>query len=88
MSGTFDFEGKPVAIRDGDTVAWYALLEFALSNNLAEPDNYLEISRRMDLVNFVGVLLTALDLGTSEPAVDECGECTLCIEACPTGAIR
>ena len=41
---------------------------------------------------FLGVILTSLDLISANetllaPAPDLCGNCTLCIEACPTGAI-
>ncbi len=41
---------------------------------------------------FLGVIVTTLDLaaspGTEEtPAADLCGNCSLCIDACPTGAI-
>jgi epoxyqueuosine reductase len=41
---------------------------------------------------FLGVIVTTLDLATSlgpaeVPAADQCGNCRLCIEACPTGAI-
>jgi epoxyqueuosine reductase len=41
---------------------------------------------------FLGVIVTTLDLATSlgpteSPAPDMCGNCSLCIDACPTGAI-
>ncbi|HEX4641823.1 MAG TPA: tRNA epoxyqueuosine(34) reductase QueG [Candidatus Acidoferrales bacterium] len=41
---------------------------------------------------FLGVIVTTLDLAASpdaaqSPAADLCGNCSLCIDACPTGAI-
>lgn len=36
---------------------------------------------------FLGEILTNATLDVDRPAVDQCGTCTRCLEACPTGAL-
>jgi epoxyqueuosine reductase len=36
---------------------------------------------------FLGEVITSVHLPTDEPAMDRCGTCRRCIDACPTGAI-
>lgn len=36
---------------------------------------------------FLSEIICSLPLTTDVPALDQCGTCTLCLEACPTGAI-
>ncbi len=45
------------------------------------------VSPRFGSWLLLGEILTTLDLPADEPGADLCGSCTLCIKACPTGAI-
>jgi epoxyqueuosine reductase len=49
--------------------------------------NTLAITRRHGSWVVLGVLVTDVEVETSPPLDLDCGECTLCIDACPTGAL-
>jgi epoxyqueuosine reductase len=49
--------------------------------------NTLLITRRFGSWVVLGTLVTDRELETTDPLGLDCGSCTLCIEACPTGAL-
>jgi epoxyqueuosine reductase len=49
--------------------------------------NTLLITRRHGSWVILGTLVTSVDIERSAPLALDCGSCTLCIEACPTGAL-
>src|SRR5262249_6194451 len=49
--------------------------------------NTLLITRRVGSWVVLGTLVTDQELETTPPLVLDCRDCTLCIEACPTGAL-
>ena len=49
--------------------------------------NTLLITRRHGSWVVLGTLVTEVEIETSPPLDLDCGSCTLCIEACPTGAL-
>ncbi|MGA2644756.1 MAG: tRNA epoxyqueuosine(34) reductase QueG [Candidatus Sulfotelmatobacter sp.] len=45
------------------------------------------INQKLGSWLFLGVILTSLELTPALPALDRCGTCTRCVEACPTDAL-
>jgi len=45
------------------------------------------INREQGSWLFLAGMATSLELDTDQPGFDQCGECTLCLDACPTGAL-
>jgi epoxyqueuosine reductase len=49
--------------------------------------NTCTISPRLGSFIVLGEIVCNVALEPDEPSFDQCGECTLCLEACPTGAL-
>ncbi len=50
--------------------------------------NCCVINAEMGSWMFLGAIISSLPLQCDQPALDQCGDCTLCLEACPTQAFR
>ena len=87
-------EAKIAALAPGVTTKAYTDTGPIMEKAWAQQAGIGWIGKHSNLVSaesgswlLLGEILTTLDLTEDEPATDLCGSCTLCIQACPTGAI-
>jgi epoxyqueuosine reductase len=87
-------EAKIAALAPGVTTKAYVDTGPIMEKAWAQQAGLGWIGKHSNLVSadcgswlLLGEILTTLDLTPDEPATDLCGSCTLCIQACPTGAI-
>ena len=87
-------ESKIAALAPGVTTMSYSDTGPIMEKAWAQQAGLGWIGKHSNLVSadygswlLLGEVLTTLDLTEDEPATDLCGSCTLCIQACPTGAI-
>jgi epoxyqueuosine reductase len=87
-------EAKIAALAPGVTTRVYVDTGPIMEKAWAQQAGLGWIGKHSNLVStgcgswlLLGEILTTLDLEPDEPATDLCGSCTLCIQACPTGAI-
>ncbi|MCE9536157.1 MAG: tRNA epoxyqueuosine(34) reductase QueG [Nitrospirae bacterium] len=87
-------EAKIAALAPGVTTRTYVDTGPIMEKAWAQQAGLGWIGKHSNLVSaesgswlLLGEILTTLELEPDEPATDLCGSCTLCIQACPTGAI-
>jgi len=47
-------------VRDGDSISWDAMLNYARNHNMSNPTYYAELCRKLDVVNFIDYLIVRL----------------------------
>ncbi len=61
---------------------------FALQAGIGWPGrNSLVLNPRLGTYFFIGLLLLSWELVADKPLKQDCGSCTICLQACPTGAL-
>ncbi len=87
-------EARIKALAPGAGTKWYVDTGPVMEKAWAQQAGLGWIGKHSNLVSerfgswlLLGEILTTLELDPDEPGVDLCGTCTLCIRACPTGAI-
>jgi epoxyqueuosine reductase len=78
----------------GDVCKWYVDTGPVMDKAWAQRAGLGWVGKHTNLITpelgswvFLGEILTTLELQPDPPATDHCGDCTRCIEACPTDAI-
>ena len=49
--------------------------------------NTIILNKKLGSFHFIGTIITDVELEYDKAGKDACGSCTLCLEACPTGAL-
>ncbi|MGH7207203.1 MAG: tRNA epoxyqueuosine(34) reductase QueG [Nitrospiraceae bacterium] len=87
-------EGRIRTLAPGAETRWYVDTGPVMEKAWAQQAGLGWVGKHSNLVSprygswlVLGEILTTIDLDPDEPGTDLCGSCTLCLRACPTGAI-
>src|SRR5213594_1250775 len=87
-------EGRIRTLAPGAGTRWYVDTGPVMEKAWAQQAGLGWVGKHSNLVShrygswlLLGEILTTIDLDPDEPGTDLCGSCTLCLRACPTGAI-